>query len=278
MIACPLTGLADSVYSLYVQLADEFGNRSASMQRYFTIDTQPPHAPEVTTPANGTLTQNPHVTISGAKEAYAAILLDGAADPVVGNTLSDAWTWTAALTAGAQTLSFRARDRAGNLSSPTGLTLTFDDAPPLPLDTLIVNGNRDGASALLDWNGYDEAEHGDIAAYEIYVSPTPFTDIAGLAPETVPAGTFTTVRDGLTTGAAYWYAVMPVDAGGARPQSIQVVEAVISDSTPPADVTDLRVECAAAGLRFLWSPSAHIDHDFQAYRITLNGPTLDDPK
>ena len=278
VVACPLSGLADSVYSLYVQLADEFGNRSASVQRYFTIDTQLPQAPEVTTPANGTITQNPHVTISGAKEAYSAILLDGAADPVVGNTLSDAWTYPAVLTAGAQTLSFRARDRAGNVSSPAELTLTFDDTPPLPLDTLIVNGNRDGASALLDWNGYDATEHGDIAAYEIYVSPTPFTDIAGLTPDaTVPAGTFTTTLDELTTDTTYWFAVAPVDAGGARSQSIQVVEALISDETPPADVTDLRVECAAAGLRFLWTPPENADHDFQAYRITFDGATSDEP-
>ena len=267
-IFTPDTLFADDVYTLELQLADLMGNSDTLRSYSFTLDTLAPPAPEILSPADGSSLSNPNVTIEGAKETFAAILLNG--EQIVGNSSETPWQYAVVLDAGTNSFSFTARDRAGNVSEATVLTLDFNDTPPSPLTNLTVDAEGSGTQAVLNWSGYDESEFGDISQYEIYAETASFGDLSGLSPQrTVNAGTFSATLDTLSRDTTYWFAVVPVDSGGQTPDSIQVVEATLSDSIAPADVTNLQVEGFADSLTFRWQAPA--DEDLAGYRVFFDG-------
>ncbi|MCP4387661.1 MAG: fibronectin type III domain-containing protein, partial [Gammaproteobacteria bacterium] len=180
--------------------------RGQAQQYQFTLDTTPPPAPgidPVISPTN-----NPNQTITGTKEAYAAILLDGV--QIVGHTSSTTWQYSVTLSSandGQNVLTFAARDQAGNQSDSALAEISFDDIAPLPVTTLTVDGDGDGTSAALNWSGYDESEHGDIASYRIYVETAPFSDVSALAvKDSVNAGQLSATVNDLTRNTTYWFA------------------------------------------------------------------------
>ena len=96
LVFTPAAALAESDYTIALQLVDSLGNQGAAAQYHFTVDTTPPPAPEVhpvTSP-----THNPTQEVTGTKEAYAAILVDG--QPAVDQTASTDWQHTVNLTSG----------------------------------------------------------------------------------------------------------------------------------------------------------------------------------
>ena len=184
LIFTPAVALVESYYTIALQLVDNLGNQGAAAQYHFTIDTTPPPAPEiqpVTSP-----THNPTQLVTGTKEAYAAILVND--QPAVGQTSSTDWQCMVNLASGSNQFTFVAKDRAGNQSTGIGLDITFDDIPPPPVNTLTLNGQGDGGTVYLNWSGYDESIHGDIAFYRIYVETNGFRHVSGLtAPPPAPS-------------------------------------------------------------------------------------------
>ena len=227
----PAAALAESDYTIALQLVDSLGNRGAAAQYHFTVDTTPPAAPEiqpVTSP-----THNPTREVTGTKEAYAAILVDG--QQAVGQTASTDWQHTVGLTSGSNQFTFIARDRAGNQSPEVSVDIIFDDIPPPPVDTLTLNGQGDGITVYLNWNGYDEVGHGDIAFYRTYVEPDDFSDVSGLTPyTTTAAGNFSATVRNLSRSTTYWFAVIAVDAMGNAQTTVNSVSAAPLDVVPPA--------------------------------------------
>ena len=267
LIFTPSSPFVDSVYTVDVQLEDDFSNRGTAAQYQFTVDTAPPLAPvinPVTSP-----THNPNQTITGTKEAYASILLGG--QEVVGNTAETTWQHSVTLTSGSNQFVFTAKDRAGNESASAVVEIVFDDIPPPAVDTLTVDGEGDGTTVTLDWTGYDESAHGDVDFYRLYAETANFTDVTGLTVRaTVNAGTFTHTLGDLTKGTTYWFAVVAVDVMGNALTSATPVSGVPSDTVAPEDVTDLSVECFDDRLVFSWTHSADTDGDLAGYKVYFN--------
>ena len=256
--------MAESYYTIALQLVDSLGNQGAAAQYHFTVDTTPPPVPEVhpvTSP-----THNPTQEVTGTKEAYTAILVDG--QQVVDQTASTDWQHTVNLTSGSNPFTFIARDRAGNLSTEVSVGIIFDDIPPPPVNTLMLNGQGDGTTIYLNWNGYDETGHGDISFYRIYIESDDFSDVSGLTPHsTKAAGHFSTTVQNLVRSTTYWFAVIAVDAMGNAQTTVNPVSAAPLDVVPPEDVTNLQVQSFADRLVFTWNHSPDAAGDLAGYRV-----------
>ncbi len=271
IIFTPASALADDAYTLNVQLEDNFTNQSSVVTRQFTVDTQAPAAP-VIDPVESP-THNPNQTVSGTKEAFAAIFLNGA--EAVEHTEATTWQYTTSLVSGENTLAFTAVDRADNTSEAATVSIVFDDIAPDPVTTLTVDGQGSGTSASLSWAGYNEAAHGDVAVYRVYwLEGAAFSNVSSMSiGKTEPAGTFSTSITGLTKGATVWFAVVAVDAMGNVNPSVTPVSAALTDVQAPEDVTGLAVESLETGLTFSWNASANSTGDLAGYRIYVNGAT-----
>ncbi len=264
LVFTPAAALTESYYTMALQLVDSLGNRGAAAQFHFTVDTTPPPAPEVlpvTSPAH-----NPNQAVTGTKEAYAAILVDG--QQALGQTASTDWQHTLNLTSGSNQFTFVARDRAGNHSPAVNVDIIFDDIPPPPVNTLTLNGQGDGTTVYLNWNGYDEAGHGDVAFYRIYFETAGFSDVSGLTPHsTTPAGHFSATVQNLSRSTTYWFAVIAVDAMGNAQTTVNPVSGAPLDLVPPENVTNLQAQAYADRLVFTWNHSTDAAGDLAGYRV-----------
>ena len=140
-----------SVYAVAINIAQ--GLQSApSNTNTFRVDTTPPAAPVVITPANGSITNN-LPTYSGTAEpgSTVTVIVDGT---VVGTTTADgAGNWSlvqpTALAEGNHLVRARAADAAGNISADSNTnTFTVDTTPPAPPVVItpangsIINNNQ----------------------------------------------------------------------------------------------------------------------------------------
>ncbi|CAB1059485.1 diguanylate cyclase/phosphodiesterase (GGDEF & EAL domains) with PAS/PAC sensor(s), partial [Olavius sp. associated proteobacterium Delta 1] len=262
--------LAESFYTLAVQLEDNFTNRGPATQFHFTVDLTPPAAlvvDQVVSP-----THNPTQTVSGTKEAYAAIWLNG--QQVVDYTADTTWQHAVNLNSGTNTLTFFAKDRAGNQGPETAVEIVFDDIAPPPVDSLTIDNQGDGLTVVLNWSGYDEAAHGDVAEYRIYYETAGFSVVSGLTPKaTVSAGNFTYTAQSLTRGAIYWFAVIAVDVMGNAHATATPISGVPADVAPPEDVTNLTAQSFADRLIFSWDHSANSYQDLAGYHVYFDNAT-----
>jgi RHS repeat-associated protein len=268
LVFAPSAALLDGSYGVDVQLEDNFGNRSTAARYRFTLDTTLPPVPKIAElpPATHSAAQ----VVSGVKEAYARIFLNGV--DVVGPTPDTTWQYTVTLAGGTNTLVFVAMDRAGNQSPALTVTIVYDDIAPPVVSTLKANGNGIGTTVSLDWTGYNQSSHGDIACYRIYVQPAPFTDVTGLTPAaTVPAGAFSYKTTGLAKGATYWFAVVAEDVMGNAQTAVNPVSAVPKDAVAPEEAAGLLVTCYENRLVFSWMAPADTHGDFAGYKIYFDG-------
>jgi len=274
----PDSPFAESIYTVSLQLNDRLGNQGAVHQSKFTVDTIAPAAPNVDPVASPTV--NPVQTISGTREAYTAVYMNG--QQIIGNTAGTTWDKTVTLAGGSNFFTFAARDRADNESDAVVVEIVYDDVAPLPVDTLSVDGRGDGTRVTLDWSGYDESLHGDVATYRIYQQSADFSDVTLLAPiGSTPAGNFTFPLPGLSAGTSYYFAVVAVDQTGNFRTDVTTAVGSPADNAPPADVSNLKVQSFADRLIFTWSPSDSTD--LARYRVCfeqescifLEGPNPD---
>jgi uncharacterized protein (TIGR03382 family) len=143
----PATALADGAHTVRATATDTTGNTSPSSNiNTFTVDTTPPAAPVVLTPADGSVTNDTTPAYSGTAEpgSMVTVIVDGA---LVGTTTANAggtWTFTpaVALADGAHTVRATATDGAGN-TGPSSSTNTFTvdtTAPAAPVVTTPADG------------------------------------------------------------------------------------------------------------------------------------------
>jgi hypothetical protein len=130
------TGLSDGSHTFQVRAVDMAGNADTSPASFtWVIDTTPPPAPVVITPANGGNTNNTQPLVSGTAEASSTVtvFLDGVA---AGTTTADAvgnWTFTppSPLSDGSHTARARSTDAVGNTSIDSNTnTFTVDTVAP----------------------------------------------------------------------------------------------------------------------------------------------------
>jgi hypothetical protein len=143
------TNLSEGSHTVKATATDTVGNVGGfSNINTFTIDTTPPPAPVVATPANGSRTNNPKPGYTGTAEpgSTVSVYVDNV---VVGTVVADAsGNWTFAqptnLSEGSHTVKATATDAAGNVSvfSNTN-TFTVDlTAPAAPVVATPANGSR----------------------------------------------------------------------------------------------------------------------------------------
>ncbi|MCP4171099.1 MAG: hypothetical protein GY758_10050 [Fuerstiella sp.] len=270
LIFTPAGAFSDSVYTVDIQLEDNFGNRGALLQNSFTVDTVRPPDPgydPVVSP-----TYNPTQIITGTKEAFAAILLDS--EVIAGHTSGTTWEYTAALNEGENLFVLTAQDRAGNLSETVTFSIVYDDSPPPPVNTLTADGQGDGTVVVLNWGGYDESVRRPVASYRIYAETSDFTDVSALTEHgTADAGTFSFAAENLDRNTTYWFAVTAADSTGRADTSVTTVSAAAEDTVGPEDITGLLARCFADRLEFSWNHSADTHGDLAGYRVWFGNET-----
>lgn len=155
-------------------------------------------------------------------------------------------------TSGTYHFALKVRDDAGNwstISNEAIVTLTGPDTmPPATVANLTVF-MVGSDSVTLTWTAPgDDGSAGTVTDYEIRYSTAEITagnfssaTRATGPDQKVPGGqTETVVVSGLTPGTRYWFALKAVDDAGNWSAMSNVVNALIQDQTPPAQVTDLR--------------------------------------
>ncbi len=132
--------LAEGSNSIIAVAEDPAGNRDIAMATV-KRDTIKPQI-LIATPADGLLTRNPLLTISGnVSEPVATLTVNGAAVAVAA-TAPYAFTCPLTLAEGQNSLAFEAIDRAGNKGN-FALTVTRDSTPPIaPILNSIVTPTR----------------------------------------------------------------------------------------------------------------------------------------
>jgi parallel beta-helix repeat protein len=267
LVFTPSAAFVDGSYSFSVRLRDAFGLLGSQFNGSFTVDTSAPPPPTLN--AFPAVTAINSVTTSGTKEAFAAILRNGAV--VVSNTSSTTWSVATPLTPGANDFSFVARDRALNPSTAVTASVTYDNAPPGPVP-LTVQGAGNGQSAVLSWTSYDEFANGnDIAQYTVYISASPFSNAgAANALATLPKGTKTYTATGLVLGQTVYFAVVARDTAGNENLAVSSVPVTPADAAAPEEVTNLRVTSFADHLLLEWSASADSVGDLAGYRVYVD--------
>jgi len=187
-------------------------------------------------------------------------------------------------------------------------------APPEMVTPLVVTTDPTGATAQLDWCGYNEILQRDVVRYEIYVADAPFDSVTGLTPAAVvSAEACQWVVDGLAPWRDHAFAVVAVDALGqslaavryaaSYPISREVASRevgmavaagdpfvsrqgvsresslVVADAAPPAAVTELILAASPDGsaVALDWEAYNEVgERDVVRYDIYLAGSGFDD--
>lgn len=138
--------LADGVHAVTATATDPAGNISAaSGARTFTVDTTPPAAPVITSPAADATVGATLVNIAGTAEPNATVrVLEGATLKAT-STASGTGSWTAQATFpdGTHTITATATDAAGNVSPATVRTFAVNATPPA-VPTVVFEDGGDG--------------------------------------------------------------------------------------------------------------------------------------
>lgn len=148
-----LDGLADGMYMLYAVAADLAGNVSMPSDLLtFVVDTRPPRAPRIISPANNTITIS-QVTIIGDAKPYVPviILLDGKSVTTVNADINGQWSVVlSSLVDGIHKVRALVTDPVAQIqhSSPT-LVFTVDNQAPAPAEIMGLEAETQGHPALV---------------------------------------------------------------------------------------------------------------------------------
>ncbi len=128
-----VTPLADGPHNVSASAMDSGGTSSPTTTVPFIVDTTPPVAPTIATPAHGSTTNDttPDFTGSAPGATSVTLVLDGVTYGPIPVT-NGAWSFPSPvnLGQGSHTVTVTAKDAVGNVSAPTSSTFTVDIAPP----------------------------------------------------------------------------------------------------------------------------------------------------
>jgi hypothetical protein len=168
-------GLSEGPHTFEVRATDPAGNVDPTpASRSWTVDTTPPAAPQIASPADGSLSASATVTVSGTAEPGSVVeVFDGGVSKSV-TTANAGGAWSKTLTGlaeGAHTLTANATDAAGNQSPLSSAhTVSIDTTAP---DTAIASGPADPTTDTSADFTFTADEPG--ATFECSLDSAPFT-------------------------------------------------------------------------------------------------------
>ncbi len=122
--------LTSGANAISVKCRDGAGNESSAVTSSIELDSAAPVAPTinaVTSPTNSTLQ-----VIGGTKPSDATLVFVNGSSASVTYPTSTTWQYSMALTSGANAISVKCRDGAGNESSAVTSSIELDSAAPVP--------------------------------------------------------------------------------------------------------------------------------------------------
>jgi len=263
----PSIAFVEGLYSYNAQLFDNAGS-STVVNGVFTYDGTPPALPAVnavTSPTNSNFQ-----ILTGNKEAGSGIIVNTV--EVILPNASTSWTYSVSLSPGLNSFNVAAKDQSNNQSGNVAVTIQFDDVAPAPVNALTVDASTNGNTALLNWTGYDEVTTGDIAGYNVYFSTALFTNVGAMTPaqNIVGAGNKAASITSLIKGQSYYFAVVAYDSNNNSQASVTPVLAIVTDSQPPEEVTNVQVTVAQTSVSFSWTASVNSNSDLDTYKVYFN--------
>ena len=135
--ACQASLLGQGLHHLVVKQTDAAGNVSPEAPRAFTVDTVAPSAPVVSTPSPGQVLSEPLSTFGGTAEPGSTVVVSSGGSPLC-TAIADAqgaWTCSASVPAGSNSVTATAMDTATNVSAPSAVQ-TFTQVFSIPRPTI----------------------------------------------------------------------------------------------------------------------------------------------
>ncbi|MGH1428480.1 MAG: hypothetical protein ACRBEE_11125 [Arenicella sp.] len=269
-------------YDLAIRALDNAGNfvsdTTIDDNRFrFTItgqqDTEPPTKPTLS--AYDSVVNQSRVTLSGTKEQYSYIVINGERQPE--GYISENWSVDVPLQAGSNQIEILARDFSGNDSESIQANVTFNDTPPGEV-SFTATANADGRSIDFEWSTYDEYQNGaDIADYLLYASTEPLIELrSDFLRQTVLGGNTSGRITGLTAGGSYFVTVVARDQAQQISGNFTVSQLTLIDSQNPYDIRNLTAATNAQGVLLNWQVPQYNEQDIDIYRIFINDVAVAD--
>ncbi|HWC12100.1 MAG TPA: phytase, partial [Acidimicrobiales bacterium] len=180
------TGLEDGVHLFATRAIDAAGNPDPTpARRIWTIDSKPPEAPLITSPAGDGTTRARTVVVSGTAEAHSSVeLFEGPTSKGITTSDTDGrWSLELTnLTEGDHSYTATASDAAGNTSAASSArTVTVDTTQP---ETTIDSGPSATTNSRSAQLAFSSSEHGstfecrlDAGAFAPCDSPKDYADL-----------------------------------------------------------------------------------------------------
>jgi large repetitive protein len=181
------TGLAEGPHTFRVRATDQAGNTDPTPAvRSWAVDVTAPPAPQITSPAEGTLNNSGSFTLSGTAEAGSVVEIFEGASSKGAVTATGGGTWSRPLTGvadGSHAYTATSTDSAGNTSPVSNTrTVVVDTAAP---DTTIDSGpsgstNQTAASFAFSSNdgGASFSCRLDAAPFAACTTPVSYSSLA----------------------------------------------------------------------------------------------------
>lgn len=168
--------LADGNHTLTAKTVDAGGASPASNSRTITVDTTPPAAPVIVSPAQGIQHGGTVVTINGTAEPLATVQIFEGATQIASVVSTGTWSTTVNMVKGGHSITARATDVAGNVGAP-GLprTFTVTTAAPIvsnPAENAATNQTTLNVSGIAEPNALIELSEGGVPLGTATASPT----------------------------------------------------------------------------------------------------------
>ncbi|MEN8134200.1 MAG: right-handed parallel beta-helix repeat-containing protein [Thermodesulfobacteriota bacterium] len=222
-----IVALSDGQHLLTIKAYDTVGNLSTT-DLNFSVVLALPDAPVISLPVTGAVFSSPDITVNGTAEKFTDVELfnNGVSTGVTAKVDDNGqFSFNYSLNIGDNLLSAKAFNRTGFGPASGEVAISFRLANPTGVTT-IVNVDNIGIS----WSPVEPAVH--LQQYNVYVSETPFTSVAGMTPVQSVTGT-SSAMTGLSQDTKYYLAVTSVDSAGGERQQVTSVLSNLKDVNGP---------------------------------------------
>lgn len=218
----------DGDYLIIAKAYDSLGNQSSESRTFNLVLARPP-PPVVTGPANGLVTSQPNVTLTGIglPDSVVAIYQTGGVTPFLVTTRADgSFSRTLTLREGSNLLEAANRNRGGE-SERTGVSVSLDSSTPGVPPNLTASSQAGGVVRLM-WS----RPSGSVSGYHVYRSLAPFEAKSEAVQLTSTAFGGTIYDDTPADDGRYYYAVSTVNAAGSEGPLSKIVSATRDTIAP----------------------------------------------